>query len=77
MAESFVKSIDKYKAITFATVVRDENHPHKPAGYKSPDGLWEHLGYTKTEDLVCNISWKEIGEKQKTNKPLLFWIKYN
>lgn len=74
-AEAFVKSKGTYRAITFATVIRPDNHPNKPQAYQLPDGLWEHFGYNKLPEMICHISWKEIGEPTETNKPLIFWIK--
>lgn len=75
LAENWVENTHRYEAFTLATVIRSEDHPKKPAHFSSTDRFWEKLGYRKTNDMICTIPWKEVGEVQESPKPLLFWSK--
>jgi len=75
VAEKKIASYGKYSKFALATVVRGKNHPQRPKNYIDTDGFWQKLGYKKQKNLVCHIPWKEIGEKEESNKPLVFWAK--
>lgn len=75
VAEEWVKGLGKYSMFTLATVIRDDNHPKKPANYISLENFWQNRGYKKTDGLICTIPWKEVGENEEADKPLLFWYK--
>ena len=59
----------------FASVIRPEDHPARPPGYQPLDAFWTKRGFTRRADLVCRLSWKELGDTQKTEKGLVFWMK--
>ena len=59
----------------FCGVVRPADHPRRPAGYAPLDAFWRHRGYTPRPDLVCTMSWRDVGEEGETEKPLSFWVK--
>lgn len=59
----------------FCAVVRDQNDPRKPAGYVPLDAFWRKRGYTPAPELVCTMSWKEIGTADETPHRLAFWLK--
>ncbi|MCG8332269.1 MAG: GNAT family N-acetyltransferase [Chitinophagales bacterium] len=75
IAESWVSSTNQFETYTLATVIRANNHPKRPQGYTSSDAFWLKLDYKKTDDIICTISWKEVGEETESSKPLLFWSK--
>ncbi len=75
MAENSVLQKNKYKQLSFAAIEREENHPQKPENYTSPYSFFERIGYTQNRELVCQITWKEIGETEATPKSLFFWTK--
>jgi ribosomal protein S18 acetylase RimI-like enzyme len=56
------------------TVRRDPGHPARPADYRSPDGLWVRMGFTKVPGCEIPCSWKEIGEEVETEKPMDVWV---
>ncbi|OOC48219.1 hypothetical protein B0684_11135 [Thioalkalivibrio versutus] len=58
---------------TFCAVVRPEDHPRRPAGYRSLDGFWKKRGYRRAEGRVGHFPWPDIGERQESLKPLQFW----
>ncbi|MCB1420011.1 MAG: GNAT family N-acetyltransferase [Notoacmeibacter sp.] len=59
----------------FSAVVRPETHPLRPEGHVSLNGFWRNRGYERVADLVTTFSWKDIGEKSETPKPMEYWRK--
>ena len=62
-------------ATAFCAVVRPKDHPLRPAGYEPLDAFWTRRGYRPEAGLICEISWKEIGEAEESPKPMQFWMK--
>jgi GNAT superfamily N-acetyltransferase len=73
--EAFAKSLGQFDRCAFCGVIRPERHPLKPKEYASLDAFWKKRGYRKMEDLICEITWKDIGEENESPKPLQFWSK--
>ncbi|WP_337876203.1 GNAT family N-acetyltransferase [Elioraea sp.] len=59
----------------FCAVMRDPADPRRPAGYVPLDSFWRRRGYVPAPDLVCTMSWKEIGATEETPHELAFWLK--
>jgi hypothetical protein len=49
--------------------------PKRPPDYRPLDPFWMSQGFVKHPELVGTIAWQEIGEKEETPKPMVFWIK--
>lgn len=64
-----------YTLSTFCAVIRPDDHPLKPAGYRPLDAFWEKRGYHKAEGMITHFGWKDIGEPAETDKPMQFWLK--
>lgn len=64
-----------YKSAAFCAVERPKDHPARPKDYVPLDGFWEKRGYRKHPELVANFSWRDIGERQESEKPMVFWMK--
>ena len=64
-----------YSIAAFCAVVRPENHPARPRDYVPLDEFWTHRGYAKRPDLVSTFSWKDIGERDESEKPMVTWMK--
>lgn len=62
----------RFESVYFAAVVRPDNHPLKPAHYRSNDAFWLKRGFIKT-DIYCEFSWQDIDEKHETIKKLRYW----
>tara|TARA_Y100000052_G_scaffold27602_1_gene37460 strand:- start:23760 stop:24374 length:615 start_codon:yes stop_codon:yes gene_type:complete len=58
----------------FCAVQRPETHAARPAEYRPLDGFWKKRGYTPRPDLICHYKWTDVGEREETDKPLMFWI---
>ncbi len=58
-----------------AMVVRPDDHPQKPLGWRSPRSLLERRGYVMRPELDTTLSWLEIGESSPSPKPMRFWVK--
>ena len=59
----------------FCRVVRPDDHPMRPAGYRPLDAFWRKRGYAPLEAAVAEYAWKDIGEAEKTRKPMQVWLR--
>lgn len=74
--EKYALSLDDTITIcTFCAVNRPENHPLKPADYRSNNAFWEKRGYTEHKELQCTMSWQDIDKPVEDEKTLTFWTK--
>ncbi len=62
-------------ATAFCAVMRPDEHPQKPDHYRPLDAFWQSRGYQKQEELVCEFPWKDLGSREETKKPLVFWTR--
>jgi GNAT superfamily N-acetyltransferase len=61
--------------IAFCSVLRPDNHPLRPASYRTNDAFWQGRGYAPLPGMVAEFSWKDVGEEAETKKPLQFWMR--
>ena len=59
----------------FCSVIRAEDHPLKPANYRSNEAFWAKRGYVRHPELTCTMSWPDIGSAISTPKQLEFYLK--
>ncbi len=59
----------------FCSVIRGDDHPMRPEGYRALDGFWRKRGYAPMDGMMAEFSWRDIGEEAETKKPLQFWIR--
>ncbi len=64
-----------FSTVAFCAVERPEDHPLKPQGYVPLHGFWRSQGYERQPDLATTFRWKDIGEQEETDKPMVFWLK--
>lgn len=64
-----------YKYACFCSVVRPDDHPQRPSGYKAHDGFWNSMKFIKKDNLITHFSWKEVGESEESSKAMVFWIR--
>jgi GNAT superfamily N-acetyltransferase len=64
-----------YKEACFCSVVRPDDHPARPKDYVPLDEFWKKRGYAKRPDLTATFTWRDIGERNESDKPMVFWTK--
>jgi len=64
-----------YDLTSFCAVERPADHPLRPANYVPHDAFWTKRGYIKRPDLRTHFAWRDIDERQETDKPMIFWIR--
>jgi GNAT superfamily N-acetyltransferase len=75
LREAYASTLDGMTQTSFCGVIRPDNHPLKPAGYKPLNVFWQRMGYEKQEGMLTTFSWKDIGDETETGKPMQFWAK--
>jgi hypothetical protein len=59
----------------FCAVVRPDDHPLRPSDYVPHDAFWSKRGYVKREDIVTRFEWRDVGDADESDKPMVFWLK--
>lgn len=62
-------------AACFAAVVRANDHPARPRGYRPLDEFWARRGYSKIEGLRTGLSWLDLGEAAESEKTMQYWLR--
>lgn len=62
-------------AACFAAVIRPDDHPARPDGYRPLDEFWRARGYAPVDGLVTHLAWKEHGEAGESPKPMQYWLR--
>lgn len=75
LREAYASTLDGITCTSFCGVIRSDDHPLKPKGYKPLDVFWQRMGYEKQEGMLTTFSWRDIGDKTETAKPMQFWMK--
>lgn len=61
--------------VAFCSVIRPDDHPARPADYRSNEAFWRGRGYAVLPGAVAHFSWKDLGDGAETEKPLQFWLR--
>jgi GNAT superfamily N-acetyltransferase len=61
--------------VAFCSVIRPDDHPARPAAYRTNDAFWRGRGYEPLPGVVARFSWKDLGDSADTEKPLQFWMR--
>lgn len=72
--ERWARSLERFDWLTFCGVIRPDDHPRRPEGYRSLDTFWRNRGFFATE-MTGHISWQDLDEPMETAKSLRFWMK--
>ncbi|XDA97672.1 GNAT family N-acetyltransferase [Sulfitobacter sp. LCG007] len=64
-----------FERACFCAVMRGDDHPARPEGYRPLDTFWRARGYEPLPGVIARFHWKDIGETEETAKPLQFWIR--
>ncbi len=72
--ENYARSIG-FQFTTFCAVQRPDDHPLRPAEYRSLDLFWHRLGYKEIHGLQTSFNWRDIDKMEEDSKVMQFWIK--
>ncbi len=72
---AFAQRFPENKWASFCAVVREPNHPLRPAQYRPLDNFWQQQGFKPVEGLTTTYSWRDIGQTFENPKTLQFWLK--
>jgi hypothetical protein len=75
LRESYARTLPGVRHTMFCAVVRPDDHPRRPAGYKPLDEFWKHRGYRPISDLTTRYSWKDVGETTESEHLMAYWMK--
>jgi GNAT superfamily N-acetyltransferase len=64
-----------YSQASFCSVVRPDDHPARPKDYLPLNNFWKRRGYSQRPDLLAKFSWRDIGERGESEKPMIYWLK--
>lgn len=64
-----------FPVTAFCSVVRPDDHPLKPEGYRPHDAFWTKRGYTRRPDLRAKLAWKQIDAEDEVRNELVFWTR--
>ncbi len=64
-----------HRHVSFCAVIRPEEHPARPAGYRSLEPFWRTRGYRPLQDAVARFCWRDVGDTEETEKPMQVWIR--
>jgi GNAT superfamily N-acetyltransferase len=59
----------------FCSVLRPENHPLRPQGYRPLDPFWQGRGYAPLPGAVARFAWKDIDQNCETDHDLQLWMR--
>jgi len=61
--------------VAFASILRPDNHPLRPAAARTNDAFWRRQGYAPLAGFVVEFGWKDVGADVETLKRLQVWMK--
>ncbi len=73
--EAHARKLRRFNNVTFCAVQRPADHPARPLDYVPLDQFWQNRGFSPRPDLMCRMSWLDVGDSAETQKPLMFWVK--
>lgn len=59
----------------FCAVIRPEDHPARPAGYRPLDAFWRGRGYAPLPGAVAEFGWRDLGAAAESRKPMQVWTR--
>ncbi|MFC7336999.1 GNAT family N-acetyltransferase [Haloferula chungangensis] len=65
-----------FPSVAFCSVVRPQDHPLKPHGYRSHERFWTKRGYEKRPEWRASLNWKQIDSGgMDVRNELEFWTR--
>ncbi|MGY6631651.1 MAG: GNAT family N-acetyltransferase [Wenzhouxiangella sp.] len=60
---------------TFCAVQRPDDHPLRPANYRSLHPFWHKRGYRQRPELTTRFRWQDVDESAESAKTMVFWTR--
>ena len=73
--EAYARRLGRFDHCCFCAVERPADHPLRPADYVPLHAFWTRRGYVHHPELRTEFSWRDIGEREESAKPMSFWMK--
>lgn len=73
--EAHARAVSDATHAAFCAVIRDQADPRRPANAATLDSFWQKRGYAPVPDLVCQMTWREIGTADEATNRLQVWMK--
>ena len=61
------------KRMVGCVVMRDQNHPRRPANYVPIESKLKRNGFRIMPDVIAHYYWKDIDQINETSHPMQFW----
>ena len=61
--------------VAFCSVVRDITDPRRPSDYRPLHPFWFKRGYQHVAEAFASFSWKDVGAREESVKPLQLWAR--
>lgn len=59
--------------VAFASILRPDTDPARPANARSNDAFWRGRGYQPMDGAQVTFEWRDVGDKVETPKQLQVW----
>jgi GNAT superfamily N-acetyltransferase len=59
----------------FCSVIRADDHPSRPDGYRPLDAFWRGRGYAPLAGVTATFGWKCVGETAESSHSLQYWTR--
>lgn len=63
------------EASVFCSVLRPDDHPLRPAGYRPLDEFWRARGYAPLQGVIARFAWKDVDQPGETDHELQVWMR--
>lgn len=74
LREDHARALQRTK-VCFCSVMRPDDHPMRPAGYRPLNAFWKKRGYEPVPGAIAQFAWKDRGMTHETQKSLQFWAR--
>lgn len=73
-AEAHVRSLNRFRYLTCATVVRPDNHPLRPSDFVPIERFLQHHAYDRMDGVTTMMQWPEL-DGASLEHVMQFWVK--
>jgi GNAT superfamily N-acetyltransferase len=74
--EAHARSFPEVRAAVFCAVVREEDHPARPAAYRPHDRFWRKRGYEPLPGVTGRLAWPESPGGDAIEHEMQYWLRH-